>query len=166
VLEFNHLDPRAKSGNLSDMVASDASVAHLQTEIAKCEVLCANCHQRRTIQSKAAHYRLMAATSAPDFRLAANTRNSGLVLERLAKAACMDCGVADMLVLQFDHRGEKTRDIGWFASSGCSQHRIADELDKCDVRCANCHRRRTARRAGGFVHASVGATQKLDAKAT
>ena len=150
VLEFNHLDPANKSANLSDMIANGVSAGYLRTEIAKCEVLCANCHQRRTAQSKAAHYKLMASTAVPYFRLAANMRNSRLVLERLANSACMDCGVAESLVLQFDHRGEKTRDIGWFVSSGSPARRVADELSKCDVRCANCHRRRTAAARGWF----------------
>ena len=150
VLEFNHLDPSTKSANLSDMIANGVSLAYLRTEIAKCEVLCANCHQRRTILSKSAHYKVMASTAVPGFRLAANLRNSRLVLERLAKSACIDCGIVDWLVLQFDHRGEKTRDIGWFVSSGSPARRVADELDKCDVRCANCHRRRTAAARGWF----------------
>jgi hypothetical protein len=62
VLEFNHLDPLTKSGNLSDMIANGVSVdsLSLRSEIAKCQVLCANCHQRHTARSKAAHYKLMA----------------------------------------------------------------------------------------------------------
>jgi hypothetical protein len=88
--------------------------------------------------------------AVPSFRLAANVRNARLVLERLANATCLDCGEADALVLQFDHRGEKIHDIGWFVSSGSPARRVADELDKCDVRCANCHRRRTAKVRGWF----------------
>jgi hypothetical protein len=137
------------------MIANGVSVAYLRTEIAKCEVLCANCHQRRTALGKAAHYKLVASTAVPDFRLAANSRNSRLVLERLASSACVDCGTADTLILQFDHRDEKTRDIGWFVSSGSPARRVADELEKCDVRCANCHRRRTAQ-AGGWFRARRG----------
>jgi hypothetical protein len=34
--------------------------------------------------------------------------------------------------------------------SGCSPHRLALELKKCEVRCANCHRRRTATERGWF----------------
>src|SRR6266849_6180554 len=48
VLEFNHLDPRVKSANVSDLIRSCTSSAGIQVEMAKCEVLCANCHQRRT----------------------------------------------------------------------------------------------------------------------
>ena len=71
----------------------------------------------------------------------------------LANSTCLDCGVADPLVLQFDHRSPKTRDIGWFVSSGSPAQRVAEELEKCDVRCANCHRRRTV---GGHEILPVG----------
>lgn len=65
---------------------------------------------------------------------------------------CVDCGEADPLVLEFDHIGEKTftishalRDRSWAA--------IEEEISGCEVVCANCHRKRTARR-GGFARAT------------
>jgi hypothetical protein len=84
--------------------------------------------------------------------VAANRRNAAFVLERLAAASCVDCGVADPLVLQFDHRpGQiKVMDIGRFISSGSALRLLAAELVKCDVRCANCHRLAQPPRAGGF----------------
>jgi hypothetical protein len=60
---------------------------------------------------------------------------------------CVDCGERDPLVLEFDHvRGKSfniakgIRDRNWQS--------VLDEMAKCDVVCANCHRRRTAQRAG------------------
>jgi len=46
--------------------------------------------------------------------------------------------------MQFDHHGNKTRDVSWLIGSGCSVRRLVEELANCEVRCANCHRRRTA----------------------
>jgi hypothetical protein len=149
---FNHLDAAAKSANISEMVRVGTSVPRLKTEIAKCEVLCANCHQRYTITRRSAHYKTRASAGAPRWRQKANHRNAALVLEHLTSAACIDCAIADPLVLQFDHRpGEiKVKDIGWFVSSGSRMGLLVDELAKCDVRCANCHRRRTAQGRGWF----------------
>jgi hypothetical protein len=66
---------------------------------------------------------------------------------------CADCGESDPLVLEFDHLrdksftiGQSIRDRNWQA--------ILDEIAKCDVVCANCHRRRTSLRAG-FARAVV-----------
>lgn len=52
VLQFDHLDPSAKRQAVGRMVQSGVSVATLQAEIAKCEVVCANCHAERTHQRR------------------------------------------------------------------------------------------------------------------
>ena len=60
---------------------------------------------------------------------------------------CVDCGEQDPVVLEFDHLGDKAFDIGQ-ALPYRAWPTILAEIAKCDVVCANCHRRRTARRAG------------------
>ena len=68
------------------------------------------------------------------------------VFEYLLAHSCVDCGESDPLVLEFDHvRGEKSGNISVMVASGLSWGRIRREIEKCDVRCANCHRRKTAR---------------------
>lgn len=72
-------------------------------------------------------------------------RNRRKLLEYLADKSCVDCGETDRVVLELDHvRGEKNFNIGSMVSM-FSWQRIAAELEKCEVRCANCHRRKTAR---------------------
>jgi len=64
---------------------------------------------------------------------------------------CVDCGETDPVVLQFDHvRGEKSFAIATMVSTGFSVERIEAEIAKCDVRCANCHFRKTARERGWY----------------
>lgn len=53
VMEFDHLDSASKEFNVSAGVTSRA-FARLMAEIAKCEVVCANCHAERTYQRKQA----------------------------------------------------------------------------------------------------------------
>jgi hypothetical protein len=50
-------------------------------------------------------------------------------------------------VLEFDHLRDKEFTIGQ-ALPYRNWQSILDEIAKCDVVCANCHRRRTARRKG------------------
>ncbi len=60
---------------------------------------------------------------------------------------CTECGERDPLILEFDHVGEKAFSIGPKLATRTWQA-ILEEIAKCEVVCANCHRRRTARRAG------------------
>jgi len=48
VLEFDHIDPKVKINNISQLVLNKVALCRLQTEIDKCEVRCCNCHRRKT----------------------------------------------------------------------------------------------------------------------
>lgn len=66
------------------------------------------------------------------------------ILDYLRTHPCVDCGETDPVVLEFDHvRGEKHFSIGKASTHNIGLGRLQDEMTKCDVRCANCHRRRT-----------------------
>lgn len=54
---------------------------------------------------------------------------------------CLYCSETDPICLDFHHRnaGEKKFSIGTNASR--TQQSLQDEIDKCDVVCANCHRK-------------------------
>lgn len=65
----------------------------------------------------------------------------------LASHPCVDCGEADSVVLEFDHREPalKLFSMAEARRGKLSLAMVMVEVGKCDVRCANCHRRRTAR---------------------
>ena len=59
-----------------------------------------------------------------------------------SKLSCKVCGEDDPVVLDFHHRDKTTKEFS--ISDGLrrySRQRMLDEIDKCDVMCANCHRR-------------------------
>lgn len=60
---------------------------------------------------------------------------------------CVDCGERDPIVLEFDHLRDKSFAIGPHLCRR-SWKAILREIRKCEVVCANCHRRRTAQRRG------------------
>ena len=71
-----------------------------------------------------------------------NRRNLDIYFET---HPCVDCGEEDKDVLEFDHvRGEKMFTISTKLRSK-RWDQILAEISKCDVRCANCHKRRHAR---------------------
>lgn len=70
--------------------------------------------------------------------------------DHLAGHPCVDCGETDPVVLEFDHvRGEKIAEVSKLARSSVA--RVAAEVAKCDVRCGNCHRRKTARERNWWI---------------
>ena len=76
-------------------------------------------------------------------------RNQGYVDQYLRDHPCVDCGNDDPIVLEFDHiaeRGKKLAGVSSLVHTGCALQRVIDEIAKCDVRCANCHRKVTASR--------------------
>lgn len=70
-----------------------------------------------------------------------SNRNS--LWDYLSTHPCVDCGNSDPRVLEFDHRDELTKSHNVTELWNYSWKRIMEEIDKCDVRCANCHRIRT-----------------------
>ena len=64
----------------------------------------------------------------------------------LATHPRVDCGESDPIVLDFDHvRGKKVAAISTMIGRGFQLERIKEEIEKCEVRCSNCHRRKTAK---------------------
>jgi hypothetical protein len=62
----------------------------------------------------------------------------------------VDCGENDPVVLEFDHRDpeQKVETICGLLRNLADNHTLLTEIAKCDVRCANCHRRKTAKQFG------------------
>jgi hypothetical protein len=45
VLDFHHRDPKMKEISACDMVTNKYSIARIDAELAKCDIVCANCHR-------------------------------------------------------------------------------------------------------------------------
>lgn len=90
--------------------------------------------------------------------------NRALIAEYLRTHPCVDCGTTDPVVLEFDHRerGEKRSEVARLSTTKPWKI-VAAEIAKCDVRCGNCHRRRTLRQFGWIGRA--GKRPRVDAPA-
>jgi len=68
-------------------------------------------------------------------------RNSKYVNDYLLSHPCVDCGNNNTIVLEFDHiKDDKKFNISDIRKRAYSLKTIQDEISKCEVRCANCHR--------------------------
>ena len=75
-------------------------------------------------------------------------------VDGLKNVPCIDCGRRfPPYVMDFDHvRGDKQFDISKaVATHGASEKRIEEEIKKCEIVCANCHRIRTHNRSCSLV---------------
>lgn len=76
------------------------------------------------------------------------------LIREIKSKPCMDCGgVFPYYVMDFHHRlrCEKLEQVANLVSRQ-SMRRLLDEIEKCDVVCANCHRIRTyAKECSGIV---------------
>lgn len=68
--------------------------------------------------------------------------NKQYVINYLKNHSCVDCGERDIIVLEFDHVNptNKRTTVGNLLSGSLKS--LILEIEKCDIRCANCHRRR------------------------
>jgi hypothetical protein len=89
-------------------------------------------------------------------RAASQRRRQRIVADLQAykmERGCADCGYKSRPeALDFDHvRGTKVADMRTMLRRG-REDAIWEEVAKCEVRCANCHRVRTADRRAETFH--------------
>lgn len=67
-------------------------------------------------------------------------RNRQIIRQMKTDVPCADClHHYPWYVMEFDHIGPKKRNVNTAGSTGG----MLDEIDKCEIVCANCHKVRT-----------------------
>ncbi len=84
-------------------------------------------------------------------------RNRKFIISFLQKNTCIDCPEKDIRCLHFDHRDRESKkfNIGKASSDGFSLKSLKEEISKCDVRCANCHFKRTSVQFNWYKNGSL-----------
>lgn len=115
--------------------------------------LCPRCRQREKVRN----YCLRCASDIQLAWIKGNGRDASkkyrLRIRKVVVAAkskpCSDCSIQyPWFVMDFDHvRGQKKFNLSMTTSRQRSLRSVLDEIAKCDVVCANCHRIRTFTRS-------------------
>jgi len=76
-----------------------------------------------------------------------------IVIESFADG-CGVCGETDIRVLEFAHKNKKEKEfsIGTAVGQQLSIVRIKEEIGKCKILCANCHRKETHEETNSWKH--------------
>lgn len=75
--------------------------------------------------------------------------NLEYILSFLKEHPCVDCGEKDPIVLDFDHLCDKKYNISEMIHSHPPSS-LLKEIAKCEIRCSNCHRKKTAKDQSWF----------------
>jgi len=108
-------------------------------------VPCCRAYAKGHYQRNLSYYKAKAVVA----RLRTHLVNNAIVDEFLRTHPCVDCGESDPVVLDFDHVEPKLKrgDVGRMQHQSGAV-RLQMEMDKCAVRCGNCHRLRTVQQFG------------------
>ncbi len=108
--------------------------------------LCKDCHNekiRKHYAENKTYYKDKAKVRSKSLSL----ENRERIIEYLLAHPCVDCGETELILLQFDHLGDKEYNVSEMITR-YSWTAILKEIEKCEVVCAHDHIRRTAKRAG------------------
>jgi hypothetical protein len=107
----------------------------LKEEISKCQVLCANCHRKIHVWKKP----YSSAETATNIRRIINRK---FISEYKKTHCCEICGEDNESCLEFHHyHGQKKENI-YRAIVDWGLKNLKEEVSKCQVLCANCHRKK------------------------
>jgi transcription elongation factor Elf1 len=100
---------------------------------------CRDCSRKWYVANKERH---IAAAARRKARVRDELRAK--LAEYLRSHACVDCGESDIRCLEFDHVDPKTKRqaVSFMVLEVWAWGQIEEEIKKCVVRCANCHRRK------------------------
>ncbi len=170
-LDFHHIDPSTKTtprGGISQVIFQNWSIKHILEEISKCGVICANCHRCEHVSSPK-NVGIMQRKEVPsDEELAKMSKScrhywkhqNEMINRKNARirelvewyqsmkeeTGCSRCPEHRYPCLDYHHRNQTTK-IGRLAEMvyrGLSRDKLLAEIAKCDLLCANCHRKHHA----------------------
>lgn len=110
--------------------------------------------QAKHYQDNKAHYR--SRNEADKGRYKEQRRD--WIREYLREHPCIDCGEDNILTLEFDHKDPSTKSFNIsdaISKAYCGLPKLLLEIAKCDVRCSNCHKIRTAKQFGSYKLSEV-----------
>lgn len=124
---------------------------------------CKICYQIHRLNYQRAHYEKYKdayKTRAKAYRDKKRQEFRDQIYGFLINQSCNDCGESDIRVLEFDHldKDKKAFSISQAFKLGKKPEEIDAEIKKCQILCANCHKKRTAKQFNWYKN---GGTEQI-----
>lgn len=110
--------------------------------------ICSNLRSKKYYSENLTHHRKVIRKRNIQLKL----NNQIKLFNYLKNNPCVDCNENNIVVLEFDHKDnvEKIMNVSKLIGGYHKWDKIKEEIDKCDVRCSNCHKIRTAKQQGWY----------------
>lgn len=138
-LDFHHVGE--KELGVSQMVNHGYSRERIRAEISECTVLCANCHRKVHGGTGGDTAVPPDADSPRDSTRPGRPQRAWITRYKRESDGCSRCDESSPSCLDFHHPGRKEVGIGRMVSERRAIPEIQEEVERCEILCANCHRR-------------------------
>lgn len=133
-MDYDHVSGN-KINSISRMVLSNCSYNTILKEMEKCELVCVLCHNKRT------HNRSMRASVD---KMSNTVKLNRKIIKDAKNVPCVICGeLREEYNMQFDHINPKDKFKNISQLYNYKTKTLLNEINKCQVVCALCHRRKS-----------------------
>jgi len=137
-MDYDHLPNKgSKIKSVSRMVMDNVPKDKILEEINKCDLVCLLCHNKRT-------YIRFNETLGDHRKYRPHQQRNIDLINRFKNTTCTFCHQKyDICNMQIDHIDPATKLYDVCTLKSCKLEKLRSELDKCQVLCALCHRRKS-----------------------
>ena len=150
-LDFHHINPQEKDFSFGQIIGSPTAWKHIEKELKKCRLICANCHaeiHEGILRLSNGKFRKI---SIPKIKNKFSNYSKDKLKRYIFKSIAMNgfnkkCGICgynrSRNSLQFHHIDKNKKDftISIKHISNANWHKVEEELKKCIMLCSCCHR--------------------------
>jgi len=134
ILEFHHKNKSDKIDKIANIM-NRGTIKALREEMDKCILICPNCHRKFHSEEIVIKENVCQITKY-------RREHKKWFNNIKSKVGCKYCGERDPSILDCHHIDEtKEHNLHKMVHERMSKNKILDELSKCVVLCANCHRK-------------------------
>jgi hypothetical protein len=137
-MDYDHVPSRGeKIKSVSTMVMTNAPKKRIVTEIAKCDLVCILCHQKRT------HTRFMEKLGK-ERKYKTNQQRNINIINSAKNKPCTICNQQyESFNMQLDHIDPQTKLYDICKLKNRKLNILLEELSKCQTLCSLCHRKKS-----------------------